>query len=203
MLPLFIELTGRKVAVFGAGGVGQRKANFFAREADVTAIGLKFSTGFDPRVRLVKGEIREEMERWVDWADLVVAATDDAELNDAIARAAQEKGKLCNRADGVSTFLIPSLVEKDGYCVAISTLGRSPGMSKFLRLKLERELGPRFDLMVRLQEELRELARSRIPDQVDRERFLWTVLEDDAVWSLLESDYPKAREAALAILEAA
>jgi len=201
MLPLFVDMTAKKVVVFGAGPVGLRKANFFAREAEVVIVARSFIDGLDPKIRMVKADVRAEMEMWIEWADLVVAATDDREINDRIVTEAERRGRLCNRADGISTFLIPSVVEKDGYVVAISTLGRSPGMAKYLRLKLERELGTRYGLMVCLQEELRELVRERLASSSERERFLWSVLQDEEVWTLLEKEYGRARDVALARLE--
>ena len=141
MLPIWLDLHARKAAVFGGGAVGRRKANYLAGEAEVKVISKKFVDGFLPQVQLVEGEINEHLVHTIGWADLVIAATNDRDLNDAIAAEAAVQGKYCNRADGVSTFLIPSLVERDNYKVAISTEGRSPGMSKYLRLELDRFLG--------------------------------------------------------------
>ncbi|HOK28643.1 MAG TPA: bifunctional precorrin-2 dehydrogenase/sirohydrochlorin ferrochelatase, partial [Methanomassiliicoccaceae archaeon] len=153
--------------------------------------------GLDPKARTVKADAREVMDEWLDWADLVVAATDDHELNALLAAKASSGGKLFNRADGPSTFLIPSVVSREGYTVAISTHGRSPAMSRFLRLKLEKDLHERYDLMVRLQEELREEAREHLPSPRERERYLRSILDDEEVWRLLEVDHVKARELAL------
>jgi siroheme synthase-like protein len=197
MLPIWLDLHARKAAVFGGGAVGRRKANYLAGEAEVKVISKKFVDGFLPQVQLVEGEINEHLVHTIGWADLVIAATNDRDLNDAIAAEAAVQGKYCNRADGVSTFLIPSLVERDNYKVAISTEGRSPGMSKYLRLELDRFLGRKYDLMVSLQEELREAAKRSIPSQMEREKKLWQVLEDRDVWSALENDLPRARELAM------
>ena len=70
-------------------------------------------------------------------------------------------------------------------------------MSRFLRLKLEKDLHERYDLMVRLQEELREEAREHLPSPRERERYLRSILDDEEVWRLLEVDHVKARELAL------
>ena len=180
--------------MFGAGPVGVRKSNYFAQEAEVVAIALDFA---DHSVRTVEADARRSMSEWVDWADLVVAATDDPELNALLAAEASKKEKPFNRADGPSTFFIPSVVMRDGYTVAISTHGRSPAMSRFLRLKLEKDLDQRFDLMVRLQEELREASRRSIPTQREREEYLRAILDDEAVWDLLKNDYGRAKELAL------
>jgi siroheme synthase-like protein len=136
----------------------------------------------------------------VGWADLVIAATSDRDLNDAIATDAARRGRYCNRADGLSTFLIPSVVERENYKVAVSTEGRSPGMSKYLRSELDRLLDRRYDLMVTLQEELRQAAKGAVASQTEREQRLWKVLESEEVWDALESDPRKARELALRIV---
>jgi siroheme synthase-like protein len=141
--------------------------------------------------------IEDAFEHWVDGAELIVAATDDMALKDRIAEAAARRGRYCNRADGLSTFLIPSVVDRENYKVAVSTEGRSPGMSKYLRLELEGLLPPRYDKMIELQEDLRQEAKRRLTSQKVREERLWEVLGDRHVWDLLETDPTEARKLAL------
>jgi precorrin-2 dehydrogenase/sirohydrochlorin ferrochelatase len=200
MLPLWLDLNSRKAVVFGGGPVGRRKANYLAAEAEVIVVANEHSEGFHPTVQLVLGSAEEHLVPMVRWADLVIAATNDQAINNAIAAEAVVQGKFCNRADGLSTFLIPSVVERETYRVAISTEGRSPGMSKFLRMELDKVLTRRYDLMVKLQEELRDAAREAVPSQREREERLWKVLQDERVWDLLESDPRMAREIALQIV---
>ncbi len=197
MIPLWLDLSGHKVVVFGGGAVGRRKANYLASEADVTVVSRDFLPGFEPSIRLEQEDIEGSLSRWVSWADLVVAATDDQELNKSIVDVATVQGKLSNSADGPSTFLIPSVIERDRYKVAVSTEGRSPAMSKYLRMQLERALDPCYDRMVELQEELREQVKASVPSQKEREERLWNVLEDQHIWDLLESDPEEARKLAL------
>jgi precorrin-2 dehydrogenase len=107
------------------------------------------------------------------------------------------QNRYCNSADGISNFLIPSLVQRENYSVAVSTLGRSPAMSKFLRIKLESIMTDEYSQMITLQEELRILAKGRIADQRSRERYLWEVLEDQGMWELVRAgDMKAARELA-------
>lgn len=188
MLPLFLDMRGRKVVVFGGGEVGYRKAAYFSKEADVTVVSLTFISSFnDGPFVLVKEDIHVSFTKWVDHADLVVAATDSVALNSKIEDECERMGKWCNNALGVSDFLIPSVVERDGYTVCVSTLGRSPAMSRFLKFKLEESLTPEYSAMVRLQEDLRAVAKERISDQSKREKYLWDVLHDDDVWDAMRS----------------
>jgi siroheme synthase-like protein len=180
--------------------VGRRKANYLAAEAEVMVVSNDLSEGFVPSVQVVLGSAEEHLVPMVGWADLVIAATNDPEVNETIVAEAIRQGKFCNRADGMSTFLIPSVVEREHYKVAVSTEGRSPGMSKFLRQELDRVLERRYDLMVALQEQLRDAAKEAIPSQREREERLWKVLKDKRVWDLLETDPRMAREIALQIV---
>ena len=85
LLPLLVDLVVKRAAVFGAGPVGVRKSNYLVQEAEVAVIALHFTEGLDPKARTVKADAREVMDEWLDWADLVVAATDDHELNALLA----------------------------------------------------------------------------------------------------------------------
>jgi precorrin-2 dehydrogenase/sirohydrochlorin ferrochelatase len=198
MLPLFLDLRPRKVVVFGGGEVGLRKAKYFAEEAEVVVVSRTFVAGFEGSgLEMVKEDADANLDRWVSWADFIVAATDDRQLNERIVNAAMRSNRYCNSADGISNFLIPSVVQRENYSVAISTLGRSPAMSKFLRIRLESLMTDEYSHMITLQEELRNLAKGRIADQRSRERYLWEVLEDQGVWELVRAgDMQGARERA-------
>lgn len=185
--------------MFGGGPVGSRKASYLAQESDVTVVGKDFVPELQSSgITLVKADIEGAMDEWIERSDFVVAATDDQDINDAIARKSKALGKYCNRADGVSDFLIPSTISRRNYTVAISTLGKSPGMSKYLRLHLEEVLDGRFEQMIDLQEALRAELKNTVPDQRDRERMLWMILDDRAVWDALDEDTGPAKRIALA-----
>ena len=157
----------------------------------------------DSNITKIVSEIGPDQEDQIDEADFVIVATENRVLNDRLEARAIKAGKYCNRADGVSSFLIPSMVEGRNFILAISTLGRSPAMSRYLRDFLEETLGPEMSAMIDLQEELREMARGMIADQVSREKFLWNILEDRSIWDELVRDPEKARSMALEKMEAA
>lgn len=202
MLPLLIDLTGKKVLVFGGGEVGLRKARYFAKEAQVVAISREFDDGFEGEsVRLIRCEVSKGIHDWIGWADYVVAATDSPDVNDQVCSAAASLGKQYNRADGVGSFLIPSVVDRGNFIVAISTLGKSPAASRKLREQVDAMLPKDWSSMVELQEELREEAKRSLHDQKAREAFLRSVLEDAEVWEALRSDPAAARRLALKKLD--
>jgi len=105
-------------------------------------------------------------------------------------------GILANNATGESPAVVPSLIKKGDVMVAISTGGRSPAMSKYLRLKLESALGEDPGRMAALQDRVREELKKTVKGQKRREEILWAILDDPAVWDALR-DQDRALELAL------
>jgi precorrin-2 dehydrogenase/sirohydrochlorin ferrochelatase len=200
-LPLFLDFSCRKVVIFGGGAVGERKARYFL-PAEVLVVSSSFtecleSMGADGLVRLERRAVSPgDVPGLIEGAFLVVAATGDEALNDSIIKVADATGILANSATGDSPAIVPSLIKKGDVMVAISTGGRSPALSKYLRLRLEASLGDDMERMAALQERVREELKKRTPDQKAREETLWAILDDPAVWSAL-SDEDRALELAL------
>ena len=164
--PLFLAIEGRTCLVVGAGAVGERKVSTL----------LKYGA----KIRLVARELsawleEKRSEKLVIWAgeryershlqgvSLAFAATDDPDLNRAIAADAGELGVWCNMATDpeLGSFIVPSVFEQGALSIAISTSGLSPAAAKLLRQKLQLEIGSEWDFFVRLLGELRQCFKSR------------------------------------------
>lgn len=198
MLPLFHDLDGRTVVIVGGGSVAARRARTFAREADVTVVAPEFDDRFeDIPCETVERRVQpEDASDLVAGAFLVVAATDDPALNDAVADAARNAGCLVNRADDTADVVMPSLAESEHLSVAISTGGDSPAVCRYLRKEIKPILD-RTDPMVALQADLRETLQKRNHPFEDRRAALRAVLESDEVWAALQADEAeRARERA-------
>ncbi|MDN7013029.1 bifunctional precorrin-2 dehydrogenase/sirohydrochlorin ferrochelatase [Methanoculleus sp. FWC-SCC3] len=202
MIPLMLDLTGRRVLIFGGGGVGARKAAFFEHEAEVTVISRSFSPELDAlAIRRQEADLSvlsdETFQGFLQGAFLAVAATPDPGLNDRIGRLCAEAGVLFNNAAGVpGDVIIPSVVRGSRFLVAISTRGKSPAVSRYLRTRLEAEYAD-LDKMIELQEEVRSMLRETEPVQAERSRILWSILSDDEIRAALATDYGRARALAI------
>jgi precorrin-2 dehydrogenase/sirohydrochlorin ferrochelatase len=196
-LPLFIDLACKKVVIFGGGAVGERKAKYFA-PAEVVVVSSRFTEcleamGAEGLLKLERHDVNvQDVPRLIEAAFLVVAATGDRKLNDEISSLAEALGILVNNATGDTPVLVPSVIRKGDVTIAISTGGRSPAMSKYIRLKLDAALGPDVERMVGLQERLREELKGRLPDQKGREKILWEILDDPDVWEALKTSVENA-----------
>jgi precorrin-2 dehydrogenase len=197
--PLFIDFTGKKVVIFGGGAVGERKAAYFSG-ADIIVVSREFAPGLRalPGVRLVGCEVTAAaIPGLIEGASLVVAATGDPALNREIARVAGAEDILVNSAEGGSDVILPSKIVQGDIMIAISTGGQSPAMARYLRQRLEESVGKELSDMVRLQSELREILKKKIPSQEERERLLWQVLGDRSIWEAIKTSYSDAKHLAI------
>jgi siroheme synthase-like protein len=122
MLPLFLNLTGRRVVLIGDGPVAAAKRELLvAAGADVLDVP---AASFDARQ--------------LDDAWLVVTAADGV-VNAAVARAAEERRVFVNAADDPThaSAYLSGVVRRDGVTIAISTEGSAPGLTGLLREALD------------------------------------------------------------------
>jgi|Deesub1362A_J573_1020465.scaffolds.fasta_scaffold00192_54 precorrin-2 dehydrogenase/sirohydrochlorin ferrochelatase len=196
-LPIFLDFSNKLVVIFGAGSVGKRKMLYFMGKAKIRIISESIPSDFkqmaNHRVEIIVATINEHnFHRFLQDAFLVIPATNDPSLNEKIAKEAQRMGKLVNLTTSAGEVLLPSLISKDNFSIAISTHGMSPGLSKLLRIKLEECIPKNFDLMVKLITELRNYIKMEISDQKEREKLLWEIMNDAHMWELLDQSYEEA-----------
>ncbi|WP_406656795.1 bifunctional precorrin-2 dehydrogenase/sirohydrochlorin ferrochelatase [Methanolobus sp. ZRKC2] len=208
-LPLLIDMTGRKIVIFGGGSVGERKALSFSRYADVIVISRSFTPAIrdiseKDNVHLVTADVGklsdEEIDDFVDGAFLVIPATNQRNINERIVAAARKKNILTNQVDAIGDVTVPSVVKRGDLTISISTAGSSPAFSRFVRQNIENLITPEFADMIKVQENLRGYLKENVPDQRDRKELLWQVLDSEEVWSALGESYDKGFKIAQGIV---
>jgi uroporphyrin-III C-methyltransferase/precorrin-2 dehydrogenase/sirohydrochlorin ferrochelatase len=145
LLPLFVNLAGRRVVLVGAGAVAAAKLlQLQAARADVRVVAPDVHADIDRAgVAIMR---RAFVPSDLDDAWLVVAAATPA-VNREVAEAAFTRRIFVNAVDdppNASAFL-SGVVRRDGVTLAISTDGEAPGLTALLREALDavlpRELG--------------------------------------------------------------
>jgi len=182
--PMMVDLAGRRCLVVGGGRVAERKvALLLEAGADVAVV----SPVVTPRIAdlAARGAIRLA-RRTVRPADLdrvflAFAATDDAEVNQGVAREVRSAGGLVNVADAPEAcdFHVPSVVRRGDLTIAISTGGGSPALAKRLRQRLEATIGPEYEAFLAALRELRARAKEVIADPAERQALFRRAADSD------------------------
>lgn len=201
-LSLNVDITDKKIVVFGGGKVAERKVGHFLGSKHLVVVSRSLTEGLqilwegdqldhiNARL-LIKDDVL--ISALMDSAFLVVPATSDQDLNKVIKSLADEKGILCNDVDQSDEVLVPFQVHSQEASVAITTYGKSPAMIKYLKENTDEILTPQVDAMIRLQGWLRNKLKKKVDKQEKRRDILTAVIQNDDIWELLPDEEKKAR----------
>ncbi|NYT81385.1 uroporphyrinogen-III C-methyltransferase [Alcaligenaceae bacterium] len=204
LFPIFADLQGRRVVVVGAGAVAERKIrSLLSAGAQVVAGAPEATPGLIQLSR--EGGITLRLDSfepgWLEGAWLVVAATDDRALNRLVAGHANERKLLINVVDDpeLSSFQVPSIVDRSPLTIAISSAGSAPVLARRLRERIESLFDHTLGTLADLAARYRPAIRQARPD-LRRRREFYDWLLDGPVAAALRARQP---ETARALLESA
>ncbi len=175
--PIFLKVENRACLVVGGGEVGVRKVETLLRcGASVGVVSVEIAPWLAEKIQEGAVEMvgSSYEENQLQGRFLVIAATDDMELNSRIARDAEKQGLLCNVVDypQEGNFILPALVQRGALTVAISTSGKSPALARQLRQDLEQRFGMEYADFLELMGAVRSRLLTESQDsRANKERF--------------------------------
>lgn len=140
-MPLMIDLTNKNVVIVGGGVVASRRAqtlNQYVEHMTVISptITEKLQNMVDNDVVIWK-EKEFEPSDIVD-AYLVIAATNEPRVNEAVKKALPEHALFNNVGDASNgNVVFPSALHRDKLTISVSTDGASPKLTKSIMAELE------------------------------------------------------------------
>lgn len=128
-------------------------------------------------------------------AYLVIAATNDPDVNRAVWEEARQRGCLINVVDDPqhSNFILPAVVQRGEMSVAITTGGNSPALARRLRERIEQLIVPEYGTLAELLGELRPELIAGFPEGEQRLQAALRLVDSD-ILSVIQN---QGREAAL------
>jgi uroporphyrin-III C-methyltransferase/precorrin-2 dehydrogenase/sirohydrochlorin ferrochelatase len=180
--PIFLKLENRPCLVVGGGRVAARKIKQLLKaNATVTVIAPKISSLLNKFVEEKKITFLEKSYERTDIAfmELVIAATNDREVNNKIAEHAKSKKIMINVVDNpdAGTFIMPSVIDRSPVMVAVSTGGASPILTRLLRARLEILIPANYGKLASLVSRFRETIKGKFPSVKERRRFWEQILQ--------------------------
>jgi uroporphyrin-III C-methyltransferase/precorrin-2 dehydrogenase/sirohydrochlorin ferrochelatase len=170
--PIFFDLQNRPVTVVGGSEEALRKIRLLLKTGaviNVIAPELHAELAAERRVNWVARGYHAGL---LDGSALVYSA--DAALNARVASDARALGIPVNAVDNpdISTFIVPSIVDRDPVVVAIGTEGTAPILGQGLRARIDAMLPQALGELARAAQGLRERVAETIPPG-NRRRSFW------------------------------
>ncbi|MFQ2292583.1 siroheme synthase CysG [Aeromonas enteropelogenes] len=190
-LPMFAKLDGRPVLLVGGGEVALRKARLLlAAGARLTLV----SPELEPAFGEFAGRFTHLAERFTPahlaGQTLVVAATDDLEVNALVYQSANQLGLFVNVVDDPkrSSFIFPSIIDRSPIMVAVSSGGKAPVLVRLLRERLESLLPRHLGGLAELSGRVRDKAKRVLSSISDRRRFWERAFASNTLAGLIEKE---------------
>jgi siroheme synthase-like protein len=180
-----LKLTGRRCLVVGGGDVGLEKVEgLLACDGGVTLI----APSAHPELESLAGEGSISWERRayagvedLQGAFMVIAATDDSEVNIGVFDDAERRAMLVNVVDvpPLCNFILPAIVRSGPLAIAISTAGASPALAKRMKREVSELFGEEYARLAVILNDARGWAKSTLPTYQDRKEFFEGIVNGD------------------------
>jgi uroporphyrin-III C-methyltransferase / precorrin-2 dehydrogenase / sirohydrochlorin ferrochelatase len=200
-LPIFINITDRLCVVVGGGDVAVRKVGALLKaNATVTLISPEICHELKVLVDAQKIHYSATRYRAADQlqgACLVIAATDDHDVNTAVSNDAKALNIPVNVVDSPSlcTFTMASIVERSPIVIAISSEGNAPVLARYIRTKIETMLPEGYGRIAHIAGEFRDKVKAKFPTTQQRRIFWEGILQGPIVERILSGQEAAARTA--------
>jgi len=204
-LPIFVNIKQRPCLVIGGGEVAARKVVLLLKAgAEVTVVAPEL--GRELKEMAENGELTHVSRNFEDddikQPVLVIAATDQRDVNERVSELGKARGIPVNVVDNpeLCSFIMPSIVDRSPVQIAISTGGASPVLARMIRTKLEGCIPAAYGRLASLVDGFREKVKARFTSVEQRRMFWESVLEGsvaDRVFSGNDDQAAKELEKAI------
>jgi precorrin-2 dehydrogenase len=180
-----LKLTGRKCLVVGGGDIGLEKVEgLLACGGSVTLLAPEAH----PELQALAEEGSIEWDRReyagpedLEGAFMVIAATNDSEVNIGVYYDAEKRAMLANVVDvpPLCNFILPAIVRTGPLAIAISTAGASPALAKRMKREISDLFGEDYARLAVMLNDVRGWAKGTLPTYDDRKEFFEGIVNGD------------------------
>lgn len=203
--PIFIDLKGKTALVVGGGNVAERKIEVLLDcGAKINIVSNELTDKLKNLVEVygIRHLNEEFSKKHLEGVFLVIAATDDKQLNHKISKIAKKMGLLINAVDQLPdcNFIVPSIVKRGDLLIAISTSGKSPALAQKIRKQLDTQFGSEYKAFLVLMGRVRKEMLSKGLSQEENSRIFHEIVESDVLEALLRDNLKRVESTLRRIL---
>ncbi|GHO74161.1 precorrin-2 oxidase [Ktedonobacter sp. SOSP1-85] len=206
--PIMLNVRQRPVLVIGGDRIATEKAtSLLACGAQVTILSASICPEMQALAQHYPAQVTFQV-RDFQAGDLagffvVVAATNDQDLIEALWQEATAHGQLLNIVDVPArcNFILPSILRRGQLTISVSTEGASPSLSKRIRQHLEQLFPSAYELYLQLATVARTLLRAQGVSYDQRDDFFGAFYGSPILQHLEKGEQSEALSITVALLQ--
>ena len=211
---IHLNLQGRLVIVIGGGNEALKRINSLLEEkCQILVISNELNNQIktlvkNKKIKFKKQKIQNSAILSIYKPYMIITTTNDKKLNQKIIKDAKNKKIIAYSSDNpeLSDFANPAIIDFENTIqIAIFTGGKSPAMSKKLRIESEKifkKIITKEDIgQIKIQNIAREHAKNTISTQNERKMYLSSIMGDKEIKRLIkDGQLKRAEKRAITIL---
>lgn len=202
-LPIFVDIKKQLCLVVGGGEVAKRKAGVLLDAGAKVRVVAPQIDGTLSAMKGVEAVVARFDVSHLDGVALVIAATDNREVNRAVSESARARSIPVNVVDDpeLCSFIMPAILDRSPLMVAFSSGGASPVLTRMMRGKLETMIPQNYSRLAAFAERFRGLVKERVTNPAKRRIFWENALEGVVAEKVLTGDENSAEAMLAKMLE--
>jgi len=209
-----LNLQSKMVIVIGGGNEAQKRINsLLKQDCEILVISDSVNSQINKLAKAKKIKLKKEKVFDTKFISkfkpsMIITTTNDKDLNQKIINNAKRNKIIVYSSDNPedSDFSNPAIIDFENMIqIAIFTGGRSPAMSKKIRIQSEKifkKIITKEDIsQIKIQKIVRKLAKENIPTQIQRKKYLHNIMNNKEIEQLIkDGQLKKAEKKAIRIL---
>jgi len=209
-----LNLQNKMVIVIGGGNEAQKRINsLLKQDCEILVISDSVNSQINKLAKAKKIKLKKEKVFDTKFISkfkpsVIITTTNDKNLNQKIINNAKRNKIIVYSSDNPedSDFSNPAIIDFENMIqIAIFTGGRSPAMSKKIRIQSEKifkKIITKEDIsQIKIQKIVRKLAKENIPTQIQRKKYLHNIMNNKEIEQLIkDGQLKKAEKKAIRIL---
>ncbi len=209
-----LNLHDKMVIVIGGGNEAQKRINSLLKQGcEILVISDSINTQIKKLVKSKKIKLKKQKIQDAKFIskfkpNMIITTTNDKNLNQKIINSAKKSKIISYSSDNPedSDFSNPAIIDFENMIqIAIFTGGRSPAMSKKIRIRSEKifkNIITNEDIaQIKIQKIARKLAKESIHTQTKRREYLRSIMVDKEIDQLIkDGQFNKAENRIITIL---
>ncbi len=197
--PIFLDAKKISAMVIGGGEVATRKIELLLKSTNnITVMSKSVCASVERLINLhqLTWLKHNYQAGHLDTINLVIAATDDMQVNEAIYQEATPLNILTNVVDQpeLCTYITPAIIDRSPMIIALSSSGSSPILIRMLREQIEKTLPHAYGKLADFSHKFRDHVKARVKGLRNRRSFWESTLRGPIGQAVLDGRQQQAEQ---------